>query len=60
MNSMPQEESHFDIHDDRGVMLQAAMIALIVISTSAVFLRLLSRKVAHAGYWVRPSHLVPP
>ena len=37
---------------DRGPHIIASMIALIILPTVFVVLRLTSRKIAHAGFWV--------
>lgn len=50
----------FDMYANQGGSLVATMIALIVLSTSFLLLRLLSRNVARAGYWVRtPTAFFP-
>ena len=40
-----------DLNADQGPRLVASMIALIVLPTLFVIARLVSRKVARAGYW---------
>ena len=40
-----------DLNADQGPRLVASMIALIVLPTLFVIARLISRKVARAGYW---------
>ena len=41
------------MYADQGGSVVATMIALIILSTSFLLLRILSRRVAGAGYWVR-------
>ena len=52
LHGPPLDEPGFHMHDDQGPRINAAMIALIVLSLSFTFARLLSRRLAHAGYWV--------
>ena len=40
-----------DLNADQGPRLVASMITLILLPTLFVIARLVSRKVAHAGYW---------
>lgn len=47
----PLNQPGFNLYADQGPQLIRSMIALIVVSTTFVSLRLLSRKIAHAGYW---------
>ena len=49
----PANQPEFDIHADQGGLILVTMIMLISVSTVFVLLRLLSRRVAGAGYWVR-------
>ena len=44
-----------DLYANQGGRLVASMIALIVLPTLFVIARLISRRVSHAGYWVRIS-----
>lgn len=41
----------FDLYADQGPRLKASNIALIILPTVFVALRLISRKVSRAGYW---------
>ena len=52
MDSPPVNQPGFDLFADQGDKVTSVMIVLMVLSSSFVVLRLLSRKVAHAGYWV--------
>lgn len=47
----PVNQPGFNLYADQGPQLIGSMIALIILSTTFVSLRLLSRTIAHAGYW---------
>ena len=47
----PPDQTGFNLYADQGPQLISSMIALIILSTTFVSLRLLSRHIAHAGYW---------
>ena len=47
----PINQPGFNLYADQGPHLIASMTALIILSTTFVSLRLLSRHMAHAGYW---------
>lgn len=44
-----------DLTEDQGQRIVSSMVALIVLPTLAVIARLLSRYLAHAGFWVSTS-----
>ena len=51
-HELPVDKPGFHLYDDQGPRITATMIALIVLSVSFLLARLLSRRLAHAGYWV--------
>ncbi len=54
-SSPPVDQPGFNMHADQGGLIIATMIMLIALSSVFVLLRLLSRRVAGAGYWVRKT-----
>ena len=50
---LPVDTSNIDIHADQRGRIIGTCVALIVVTDAFVVLRLVSRKLARAGYWVR-------
>jgi len=60
-NSPPHGRPGFDINADQRGRIMGSCVSIIVISITFVVLRMLSRKLSRAGYWVRiavPAQLV--
>ena len=53
----PDHPHGFDIHADERGRIIGSMVSIIVLTTLAVMLRFLSRKLARAGFWVWPHSL---
>lgn len=49
----PLGQPGFHLHDDQGPCINATMIALIALSVTFLCARLLSRRLARVGYWVK-------
>ncbi len=49
----PTDEPGFDLYADQRGRLIGTLTAVTTLTTTFVFLRLLSRKLSRAGYWVR-------
>lgn len=50
--SMPGPPPGLNLHDDQGGKVLGTMIALIALASTFVILRLTSRHLARAGFWV--------
>lgn len=48
----PYGKPGFDIHGDQRGRIVGTCVAIIIITTTFVFFRLLSRKLSKAGFWV--------
>ena len=59
--SAPLDDSHpVDLHADERGRIIGTMVSIIVITTLAVVLRFMSRKLARAGFWVRSDVSLDP
>lgn len=57
MQAPPIGEPGFNLYADQGKRIKSANIVFIVIPTVFVVLRVVSRKISRAGYWVWRSRL---
>lgn len=58
LEAPPLGEPGFDLYANQQGRIIAASAALIVLTTAFVSLRLLSRRLSRAGFWVRWLYLV--
>ena len=54
-DGLPVEQPGFKLHANQDTRLRASNIVFIVLPTIFVLLRLVSRRIARAGYWVLNS-----
>lgn len=62
MSGLPAAEMHqpgFNLHADQGDKILGTMVALIALASTFVVLRLTSRHLARAGFWVSATALLP-
>lgn len=52
LDTPPLDDPNFDPYADQRGRIIGSSTAFIVLTTIVVVLRLLSRKLAHAGFWV--------
>lgn len=57
MQAPPIGQPAFNLHADQGERIKASNIIFIILPTFFVILRLVSRKISSAGYWVRRYRL---
>ena len=53
LDTPPLDDPNFDINADQRGRIIGCFTSFIVLTTIVVVLRLLSRKLARAGFWVR-------
>ena len=53
---LPLSDDSLDLHADQRGRIIGSCVAIFVITDVFVFLRLVSRKLARAGYWVSDSN----
>lgn len=55
----PLGEPGFDLYADQRGRIIGSLTSMIILTTLFTFLRLLSRRLARAGFWVRkPLHIL--
>ena len=62
MSGLPAADLHlpgFDLHADQGDKILGTMVALIALASTFVVLRLTSRHLARAGFWVSATASLP-
>lgn len=56
--SLAARNAQIDIHADQRGRIIGSCVAIFAITDLSVILRLVSRKLARAGYWVRTRNIV--